>query len=144
MSKSRRKKLRRKAARAQRLVQQAITLFFLSIRFKLLLVHSLPTREDAFGARDKLLCAQGIVAGRDMTAAGKADLRQLHGYFNRGLLPGGITGCASGPSLLSPGRHARLGRRTGAPLTCREFARHKVDRINDTWTCNLLKTEWWS
>jgi len=57
-----------------------------------------------------------MLSGRDLTAEGKGDLRQLHGYFSRGLLPGGITGCAPGPSLLGPGRHARLGHRTGLPF----------------------------
>ena len=64
------------------------------------------------GVRAERLMQQGIFAGRDFSAAGKGDLLQLHGFFNRGLLPGGITGCAPGPTLLAPSRHARLGHRT--------------------------------
>jgi hypothetical protein len=64
------------------------------------------------GVRAEGLMQQGIFAGRDFSASGQGDLRQLHGFFNRGLLPGGITGCAPGPTLLAPSRHARLGHRT--------------------------------
>ena len=49
-----------------------------------------------------------------MTEEGKGDMNQLHGLHRRGLLPGGITGGAPGPSLIGRGRHKRLAKIEGS------------------------------
>ena len=67
-------------------------------------------RLKGLGQRSSRLLSEGVFGGRNLTINQgiQGDMLKLHGFFQRGLLQGGLTGASAGPSLTKGSRHSNL------------------------------------